>query len=152
MVKMWRAARTVIFDKEGKTAVIEVKGGAFYKVPGGWIAPGEGMREAALRKAREEAGCKIEILSKLGDYEFVGPDKRRYRSVFYLARKVKEDKDLNFDDWARSNKFKLMWVGYDEALQLFKKARSKDVYESDINRRDLTFLKKGWDKYIGAKK
>ena len=70
----------------------------------------------------------------------------------YFYTKVKEDKDLNFDDWARSNKFKLMWVGYDEALQLFKKARSKDVYESDINRRDLTFLKKGWDKYIGAKK
>lgn len=151
-MRMWKAARTVVFNEEGKTAIIDVRGGEYYKIPGGGINPGEGKREAAIREAKEEAGCDVEILSKLGDYEFIGPDKRIYRSTCYLARKVKDNKDLNFTDWEQANNFKLMWVGFEEAIKLFKSSKTKDVFGKDINKRDLSFLKMGFKKYSGIKK
>lgn len=151
-MKMWKAARTVIFDDEGKTAIIDVRNGEYFKIPGGGIESGEGKREAAIREAREEAGCDVEILSRLGEYEFKGPDGRIYRSTCYLARKVKENKDLNFTDWEKANGFNLMWVGVDEAIKLFEGSKTKDVFGKDINKRDLNFLKMGFEKYTGIKR
>jgi len=149
-MRMWKAARTVIFDEEGKTAIIDVRDGEYYKIPGGGINPGEEKREAAHREAKEEAGCDIKIVSKIGDYEFIGPNKRVYRSDCYLAKKIKDNKELNFNDWEKSNRFKLIWVDPEEAIKLFKSSKTDDVFGKDINKRDLNFFKKGWKKYEGA--
>lgn len=140
-----RAARTVIFDDNQKVAVLKVRGGAYYKIPGGGIEEGESDEEAAIREAREEAGCEIELLAKLGEDEFPDPSgQKMHWSICFLAKVKGEKKRADFDDWEKSNDFELLWLPYDEAIDLFNNAEPDDAFGQAINRRDLDYLEKGY--------
>ncbi len=149
--KIKSAARVVLFDDKNKTAIINVRDGEYYKIPGGGMEKGESPEEAAKREALEEAGCKVELLNKIGEHEFVDPDQKYnmiYHSVCYLAKKVGDSSNPSFDDWEKSNNFKLIWVTYDEAVKLFESSETEDTFGYEINKRDLYFLKKGIEIFI----
>ncbi len=143
MANIKRAARTVIIDDENKTAIIEVRGGEYYKIPGGGVEAGETDEQAAKREALEESGCEVELVDKIGEYDFID-QKPEYSgmvhsSICYLAKKIAQ-KNTNFDEWERKNNFKLLWVSFPEAIRLFSTAHTADPFGIEINKRDLSFV------------
>lgn len=144
--KYKKAARAVIVDDKNRVAIIDVRNGEYFKIPGGGIEDGETVDQAVRREAMEEAGSEIEIVQELGEQEFIdpGPDYNGlvHHSVCFLARKTDEHSDPNFDDWEKSNNFQLLWVDFDEAFRLFERSRTKDPYGKAINERDFRYLKK----------
>lgn len=149
--KMKRAARTVIIDENEMTAVIDVRGGEYYKIPGGGIEEGETEIEAAKREALEEAGSVVEIIEKIGDHEFIDQNPQYegmiHHSICFLAKKTGEHEDPSFDEWEKKNRFKLLWVSFEEALKLFASSNTNDLFGKEINKRDWDFLNKGIEIY-----
>ena len=149
--KIKPAARVVLFDDNDKTAIIDVRNGEYYKIPGGGIEEAETLEQAAKREALEEAGCEVELFQKIGEHEFIDPDLKYYmihHSVCYLAKKIGESSNPRFDEWEKSNNFKLRWVTYEEAVKLFKSSGTSDLFGKEINKRDLDFLKKGREIFL----
>lgn len=145
-MKIKNAARTVIVDNDGFVALVDVRNGEYYKIPGGGIEEGETELVAAVREAREESGCDVEIVEKIGESEFVDNnpqfEKTTHKSVCFLVKKVGESGQTTFDDWEKSNQMKLIWVTFDEAFSLFENVRTNDFFGQEINKRDYEFVKK----------
>lgn len=138
-----RAARTVIFDENNdKIAILEVKGGDYHKIPGGGVEGEENLEEAALREALEEGACDVEILTELGEIEFESPEcgGQINHSVCFLARKLNDHKTTGFTEEEKKNKFKLLWLSFDEAIEIFKNVKSEIPFELNMNNRDLKFI------------
>lgn len=137
------SARTVIFDDNNLFAIIDVKNGEYFKIPGGGIEEGETQIQAAIREAKEESGCDIEIIKKIGENKIINqPQDIIYHSVCFLAKKIRQMKDPTFDDWEKLNNMKIIWVSIKQAISLFKKAKPVDYVSKKINQRDLEFILK----------
>lgn len=139
-----RAARTVILDGEtGKIAVIEARGGDYHKIPGGGIDEGETPEQAAIREAKEEAGCDVELVKKIGELDFVDSKKPEliHHSICYLARVTSEIGEPSFDDGEKKRNFRLLWLDINEALSLFKNPKTKSLSDLKMNNRDMEFVK-----------
>lgn len=142
-LKIKKAARTVIFDDQKRAAILSVRNGEYYKIPGGAVEANEDERQAAEREAWEEAGVKIELLDKIGEHEFIDPDtKIQHYSVCFLAKKIGEQKVPNFDSWEKNNEYKLNWLDWETAIKMFEQAKPVDFMGREINKRDLDFLRK----------
>lgn len=140
------AARTVILDKDGKIAVVEVKRGLYYKIPGGGVEDNETLEECALREAREEAGCKVEIIVDLGSSEF-NSDSEVYgfeihHSEGFLAMVIGEIGEPQLEDDEVGKKFRIIWMSFEDAIAAFENVKSDIEFELNMNNRDLSFVKK----------
>ena len=139
-----RAARTIILDEEnGKIAILEVKGGDYHKIPGGGVEVGESVKETAIREALEEGGCEVNLIRKISELEFVDPgdENLTHHSVCFLAKKIKCHENQYFTKKELKNKFRLLWVSFDEAIKLFENVKSKISFDLEMNNRDLKFIK-----------
>jgi 8-oxo-dGTP pyrophosphatase MutT (NUDIX family) len=139
-----RAARTIILDEEkGETAILEVRGGDYHKIPGGGVEAGESVKETAIREALEEGGCEVELIRKIGELEFVDPSDKNlvHHSVCFLAKKIKCHENQYFTKKELKNKFRLLWVSFDDAIKLFESVKSKIPFDLAMNNRDLKFIK-----------
>ncbi|MEI7689704.1 MAG: NUDIX domain-containing protein [Candidatus Saccharibacteria bacterium] len=149
-MKTKRAARTVIVDENGLIALIDVRDGEYYKIPGGGIEAEESERTAARREALEEAGCKINIIRKIGEQQFVDDDPERgetmHHSVCFLAKKTSQH-ETSFDDWEQSNDMKLIWVDFETAKKLFASGKPVGNFCTSIHNRDFEFVLKGMEIY-----
>ncbi len=136
-----KAARTIIFDENDRTAILSVRNGDYYKVPGGGIEPGQTVRQAAKAEAKQEAGCDVKLIMKIGEHSFVDPKtKKIHHSVFYLAQKIGDYCETSFDEFEKENDFKLHWLSIEEAIRLFRSASPSEEFGREINQRDLAFL------------
>jgi 8-oxo-dGTP diphosphatase len=52
-----QAARAVLFEKEGRVAIINVTNKNYHKLPGGGIDPGENAEKALKREVLEETAA-----------------------------------------------------------------------------------------------
>ena len=137
------SARTVVYDENNLFALIDVRNGEYFKIPGGGIEEGETKIQAAIREAKEESGCDIEIIKKIGENKIINrPQDIIYHSVCFLAKKNKQTGEPTFDDWEKINNMKVIWVSIKQAISLFKKAKPVDSISKKINQRDLTFILK----------
>jgi len=139
--KVRHAARTVIIDDDGKFAVLEVNNGEYFKIPGGGIESGESVDETAKREAREEAGCEVKFLEKIGEWDFQ-MSQGINRSVCFLARKIGPAGVTAFTDKEKEEGFRLLWIYPDEALSLFDTARPQTEMNRNMNERDKNFVLK----------
>jgi len=140
--KIRKAARTVIFDELDRVAILEVKNGDYHKIPGGGIDDGENEESTAVREALEESGCDVKIIKKIGEQDFIDPgdDNLIHHSVCFLAEKIKNHETSFFTKEEEENKFRLLWLPVNEAIELFKNVKTKLPFELAMNNRDLKFL------------
>lgn len=141
-MKEKRAARAVVVSREEdglKVAIISVRGGEYFKIPGGGIEEGETEEQAAIREAKEETGSDVAIIKEIGRSSFTDENGVLHSSVCFLARK-ENNGDVSFNDWEKSNDFSISWVSLDEAKELFESSRTNDFFGSKINERDRLFL------------
>ncbi len=137
------AARTVIYDNNNLFALIDVKNGQYFKIPGGGLEDNETSEQAAIREALEESGCEIKIIQKIGESEFIDEDKNIiHHSVCFLAEKIRQVNNSTFDDWEKSQNMKIIWLNIHQAVNLFKNAKPKDNFSQKINQRDFEFILK----------
>ena len=69
-------AGVVVRDDEGRVLLTRRSDDGSWGILGGWLSPGESVREAAVREALEESGWEVEITGLLGVYS--APEQMRW--------------------------------------------------------------------------
>ena len=138
------AARAVVIDKNNNIAILSVRGGMYYKIPGGGVKEGETEEQAVIREAREEAFCDVEIIEKLGELKFTDPGEISliHYSTGFLAKKLIDNPELNAVYDERERGFTLAWLSFDEAIKKFEQVETKNAFELAMNNRDLDFIRR----------
>ena len=137
------AARAIVIDANGKIALLYVSKKNYYKLPGGGLDEGEEKINALKRECKEEIGCDIEIIDKVGSIvEYRKMFNIKQTSYCYLA-KVKGEKELpNFMDDEIEDGFKEVWLSYEDAERALMENKAIG-YEGSayIVPRDIIFLR-----------
>lgn len=136
------AARAVVFDEQGRVALLKVGSFDYHKLPGGGIDPGEDIQQALARELLEEIGCEAQITGDLGQIvEYRDWENLKQTSYCFVAKKVGEQKNLAFTESELSNKFERVWASsLDEAVKILEADEPKNHEGKFIRLRDLTFL------------
>jgi 8-oxo-dGTP pyrophosphatase MutT (NUDIX family) len=118
--KTREAARAVVFDNDGKIALLNVSKWNYHKLPGGGIDEGESIIAALKRECREEIGCEIEVTAELGEIlEYRKMFNVKQTSYCYLAKVVGEKGEPAFMLDEIDDGFKVEWVSIEKAKSLF---------------------------------
>jgi 8-oxo-dGTP pyrophosphatase MutT (NUDIX family) len=137
-----KAARAVIFDDKDNIALLHVTKNSHYKIPGGGIEAGEDSIIALKRECLEEAGCEITDIIELGVIvEYRRMETLKQTSYGYIAHVAGEKKQPNFTDDEKADGFKLVWLPFTQALEVFTNALPMtDEARLYMGPRDILFL------------
>lgn len=134
-------ARAVIFDKDGKIALMHSVNDKFHKLPGGGLESDEEKNEAIRRECLEEAGVEVGNLIELGFVkEIKGEYKMIQNSYCYLTKVIGDKKIPNLTESEIAQGFKILWVSLDEAYNLVKNDGYKNNLGKYIRERELNIL------------
>lgn len=137
------ATRTVLFDKDGKVAILHVKKHGYYKIPGGGIEKDENAKDAAFREVVEETGCNCVIIGELGQIETEIPVWGVLDiSEGFIGMVQGEKAQPNYDEWETERGFEVKW--FDDIDTAILTVESNIVAESGmeaLQNRDLVFLR-----------
>jgi len=82
-------ASVLIWDDDGRVLLIhEAYGERRYGPPGGRIEPGETPQQAAIREAREEIQCDVQLGQPIFEGDFIAKDGTPFRGFFFNAEIV----------------------------------------------------------------
>ncbi|MDP3997265.1 MAG: NUDIX domain-containing protein [bacterium] len=137
-----KAARAVLFDSEGKVALLHVKKHGYHKLPGGGIEKGESIKNALTRECLEKTGCNIKIEQKIGSIiEYRGQLHLKQISECFIAT-VEGDKGTpSFTKEEEKDQFELIWVNFDEVKGLLEADLPTDYEGKFIKVRDRIFIR-----------
>jgi 8-oxo-dGTP pyrophosphatase MutT (NUDIX family) len=137
-----QAARAVVFDNEGKVALLFVSKKNYHKLPGGGIEEGENIEEALRRECREEIGCEIKITGEIGRIiEYRPKWKIRQESFCYSAEVIGGKGEPSFTEGEKELEFSILWTGMDEAIKILEEEKPEDYQGKFILDRELSFLR-----------
>lgn len=136
-----RAARAVVFDADGKVALLHATKNGYYKLPGGGIEGGEAPVDALVRECREEIGCEIEVLSELGEIiEYKKKDNLKQISYAYVARVVGEKGTPHLETGEEAEGFQTAWFPFEEAQKVITECPRVFYPAEYMVARDARFL------------
>ena len=103
--------------KDGiEVCLIRNKGGKKWKIPKGFVDPGETVQQAALKEAWEEAGLTGRIVGDaIGSYDYEKWELKLTVSV-YLMEVTRQE-----DEWEESRFRERRWFRVDDAFDALKK-------------------------------
>lgn len=139
------AARAIVFNQEGKVALIRCLSKEYgmdcYLTPGGGIESGETPEDAVKREVLEEIGFACEIRNELGmiiDYFY--DIKRKTVSYYFIVQVVSQQLTQRTET---EKKFiqGVAWLTIPEAISLLE-TYPADPRGSTFHRRDLLAMKK----------
>lgn len=144
--------KVVLFNEEGKIALIGNKVNEFFLLPGGGIEDDESILDGIIRECQEETGCEIEIQDALGKSEdFRLRDSKHCISFGYSAKVISYGTPTLTEGEADIGVY-VKWVSLPEATELFKlqekKVRAGEVkfYNTCFNTiRDSLFIRRALD-------
>ncbi len=141
-----KVARAIVLDERNRVAIHHIYRDDkfcqqwYYETPGGGVDEGETYGQAIVRECSEEIGCKIEVLSKIGEvedaYNLIG---RKNLNWFYLARRVEEGKP-HFASSGDQFIKETLWLPIDEAIARYE-AMDDTLVSGLVKRRELPMLK-----------
>ena len=136
-----KAARAVVFDAEGKIALLNVKNKNYHKLPGGGVEDGEDLKIALEREMLEEIGSKVLVTGEVGKImEYRDLWELEQESFCYLAKMDGEKGQPDFTEEEKEKGFALIWVSVEEAIEKIKSDKPVDYEGKFIQVRDLCFL------------
>ncbi len=143
------AVRTILFNKEGKIALLHKSKKNEYKLVGGGVDKGEDLQEALERETMEETGCKVKIISEYGYIEECrSRDNFVQTSYVYITQVIEDTHHLKLTDAESEEGAKLCWYDIKEALERISKSydilipsKYSDIYNTKfIIKRDEKIL------------
>lgn len=137
-----RSAARAVLKKGDKVALLHVSKYNYYKLPGGGINNGETIQEALKRELKEEAGCTFKLLN-----EIITIVERRshiglIQTSYCFLAEVTEEGDPEFTPKEIKNGFKLIWVDFNEAIDLITNNKPSHYGGRFVVARELKFLEK----------
>ena len=135
------AGRAIVFNKEGKIALLHAFKYCFHKLPGGGVEQGEDVKKALERELLEEIGCKIKIIKELGIIlEIKNEYCQKQTSYCYIAEVIELGKNKLTEEESEDLGIGVEWVTLKKAIRLMKKDNPDDYTGKFILARDLCFL------------
>ncbi len=116
-----QASRGVLYNGEGKIALLLMKPSGCYKLPGGGVEKGESPADAFLRETREETGYRSKITAYFGTIE-----EHKYRNHFFqlshcfAAKAVGAPGSTHLTRAERRLGFSLEWMRPDSAVAMME--------------------------------
>ncbi len=140
--KKREAARAVVYDEEGRVALLYVGRHGYHKLPGGGIDEGEDISTALARELKEEIGCRAKVSQEVGT---IIEHRNRFEMVqtsyCFVANVVGEKGEPAFTDEEKAEDFEIVWaVDIKQAISLLRQDETLDYEGKFITIRDLTFL------------
>lgn len=136
------AARAVVLNNQGQIYLLNMTRDKYHKLPGGGIDEGEDIKTALERELLEEIGCRVKVLSEVGQIiEYRNKIKLQQTSYCYIAQQVGNLESTNLEPSEIEQGAKMAVAqNIDDAIQLLEQDIA-DHYEGHfIQRRDLLFL------------
>ncbi len=148
--KTRQAVRTILFDREGNIALLNIAGSGFYSLPGGGVDPGESLEVALERELMEETGCRFTLTGEVG---FVEERRARHcliqQNYCWFARVEGEKGTPALTQAEIAEGTRLEWHPIREALRLVESSQTDGYRISYITRRDVLFIKRGIELIYG---
>ena len=136
------AARAVVFDNEGRVALLHVAKDEYYKLPGGGLDSGEDPVTALRRECQEEIGCDVEVIKEIGVItEYRKMFNLKQISYCYLANVKGEKRPPKFTEKETTQGFAPTWLSYEDAQRAVAGSAARS-YEGKmyITPRDVMIL------------
>lgn len=135
-----RAVRIVVHDMENNIACVYAKERGYYELPGGGVEEGETLEQGAIREAKEETGCDIEITGEVGICkEYIQSKKLINETSCFVASVVGEKGDTALTESEIAEGKHVIWIDSNEAIRRIRANPSPDMFPDSIVR-DETFL------------
>ena len=136
------AARGVVLDGDNQVYLLNVALYNYHKLPGGGIDEGEDKETAMKRECREEIGCDIEIIAKLGKIiEYRDQFKLIQTSHCYIARQVGEQRLSTFEPSEIAEGFRtIKALNIEDAIRIIEQDKSNDYGSKFMRKRELAIL------------
>lgn len=139
--KIRKAARAVVFDDDGKIAIIKVVNHNYHKLPGGGVEEGDDLASALEREMVEEIGCKILVTGDIGRIiEYRDRWGIKQESFCYIAKLVGEKGQPEFTEVEIADGFVILWISLEEAIEKIRKDKPDDYLGKLVQARDRCFL------------
>lgn len=144
------SARGIIFNNDGKIALLHKIYKNEYKLIGGGLKKNESPEQAFIRESLEESGCKIKIIENLGIIkEDRSMDNFQQISYVFTAKVIKDLGRLRLTIKEINEGAQIIWMDFDAAIIMLKESEEniipskyENIYHSKfIVRRDYEILK-----------
>lgn len=137
------AARAIVFDADGKVALLYVGKHNYHKLPGGGIDSGEDIHTALARELMEEIGCSASVTGEVGEIiEHRNQFELIQKSYCFTATVSSKNGQPDFTEKEIDEGFSIVWAdNLVSAIELLENDTPKNYEGEFIRIRDLAFLR-----------
>lgn len=147
----WRerhAARAVLFDKDGRVALLYAAKQGYYKLPGGGVEENEDIQAALARELLEEVGAQARVIGEMGrveEWRVLTEGNLHQISDAYEAEVIGDVGEPDFTEGEIAEGFRVEWVDtVNRAIELVENALNhSDPRVRSMAMRDSAILRSG---------